>query len=279
MAQIGKMNLLTVSKEVDFGVYLDGENLGEILLPKKQVPEGVSIDDPVTVFIYHDSNDKLIATTTKPHAFAGDFAMLKVIDSNPVGTFFDWGLPKDLLMPYAEKRHRMEVGKTYLVRVFVDEESSRIAASALLEEFLDETSSELEAGQEVKLIIERKTEMGFRAIINEECLGMLYDSEIFKTLTIGDRVTGFIKQIRDDGKIDLWLQKQSYKQIDPLSQKVLDYLQTHDGIMYITDKSSPEMIKKTFHVSKGTFKKAIGSLYKSRKVSIEGDHIKLSKES
>jgi predicted RNA-binding protein (virulence factor B family) len=275
MIEIGRMNALRICKEVDFGVYLDGGDLGEILLPKKQIPDDANIDDMLNVFIYHDSNDRLIATTLKPYAMAGEFAILEVIDSNPVGTFFDWGLPKDLLMPFAEQKHRMVVGNRYLVRLFVDEETSRIAASALLGEFLDPIATGLEEKQEVDLIIEYPTDLGVRAIVNNRYWGMLYSDEIFQPLRCGDKLKGYIKQIRADGKLDIWLQKPGYKKIDALSQQILDHIKQHDGTILITDKSPPELIKKTFKTSKSSYKKAIGALYKAKLIVIENNTIRL----
>jgi uncharacterized protein len=275
MVEIGRMNALRVCKEVDFGVYLDGGDLGEILLPRKQVPNEINIDDILNVFIYHDSSDRLIANALKPYAMAGEFALLKVIDSNPVGTFFDWGLPKDLLMPFAEQKHRMVVGNRYLVRLFLDEETSRIAASALLGEFLDPIATGFEEKQEVDLIIEYPTDMGVRAIVNNQYWGMLYSDEIFQPIQCGDKLKGYIKQIRADGKLDIWLQKPGYKKIDALSQQILDYIEQHDGTIFITDKSPPELIKKTFKTSKSSYKKAIGALYKAKLIAIENNAIRL----
>ena len=276
MVEIGRMNALRICKEVDFGVYLDGGDLGEILLPRKQVPNEINIDDILNVFIYHDSSDRLIATTLKPYAMAGEFALLKVIDSNPIGTFFDWGLPKDLLMPFAEQKHRMVVGNHYLVRLFLDEETSRIAASALLGEFLDPIATSLEERQEVDLIIEYPTDMGVRAIVNNRYWGMLYSDEIFQPIHCGDKLKGYIKQIRADGKLDIWLQKPGYKKIDALSQQILNYIKQHDGAIFVTDKSPPELIKKTFKTSKSSYKKAIGALYKAKLIVIENNAIRLA---
>jgi len=275
MVEIGRMNALRVCKEVDFGVYLDGGDLGEILLPRKQVPNEINIDDILNVFIYHDSSYRLIANALKPYAMAGEFALLKVIDSNPVGTFFDWGIPKDLLMPFAEQKHRMVVGNRYLVRLFLDEETSRIAASALLGEFLDPIATGFEEKQEVDLIIEYPTDMGVRAIVNNQYWGMLYSDEIFQPIQCGDKLKGYIKQIRADGKLDIWLQKPGYKKIDALSQQILDYIEQHDGTIFITDKSPPELIKKTFKTSKSSYKKAIGALYKAKLIVIENNAIRL----
>jgi len=276
MAEIGKLNSLRVVKEVDFGLYLDGgEDHGEILIPKRYVPEGVKPEDIIEVFIYLDSEDRIIATTEKPYIMVGEFAMLKVVSVTRMGAFLDWGLPKDLLVPFREQKMDMEEGKYYIVTVYLDSDSKRLVASAKIEKFLDNVPADYQAGEEVDLLIVNSTDLGFNAIINNKHTGVLYKNEVFQPLRKGDKVKGYIKKIREDEKIDLILQKPGYQKVDDISMGIVDILKKHNGYLAITDKTDPDEIYKVFGVSKKTFKKAIGSLYKLRIISIEGDGIKL----
>ena len=225
MAIPGKLNTLNITKVVDFGVYLDGGQHGEILLPMKWVPEGTKPSDSLEVFVYFDSEDRLIATTQKPLAQVGEFTLLRAKAVNTVGAFMDWGLDKDLLVPYREQKARMVVDKFYLVYVFADPKSGRLAGSAKLEQFLDEDTTELEPGQEVDLIIWAKSDLGYKAIINNKFEGLLYDSEIFQELQRGERMKGFVIKAREDGKIDLSLFKPGYQKVDELSQKIIELLE------------------------------------------------------
>ncbi len=275
MAIPGKLNTLNITKVVDFGVYLDGGQHGEILLPMKWVPEGTKPSDSLEVFVYFDSEDRLIATTQKPFAQVGEFTLLRAKAVNTVGAFMDWGLDKDLLVPYREQKARMVVDKFYLVYVFADPKSGRLAGSAKLEQFLDEDTTELEPGQEVDLIIWAKSDLGYKAIIKNKFEGLLYDSEIFQELQRGERMKGFVIKAREDGKIDLSLFKPGYQKVDELSQKVIELLEQHRGFIGISDKSPAEEIYLMFGMSKKTFKKAIGTLYKQRIIAIEDKGIRL----
>lgn len=275
MIEIGKMNTLRIVKEVDFGLYLDGGVKGEILLPKRYVPEQYEIDGMLEVFIYTDSEDRLIATTEKPHAMVGDIAYLEVLAVNEIGAFLDWGLAKDLLVPFREQRTKMQVGESHIVAVYLDEESERIAASAKLDDFLETTSDDYEAGQEVLLQIWSKTPIGFKVIINDNHLGMLYKDEVFQNLERGQRMKGFIKKVREDKKIDLTLHKPGKDKIDDLADSILAKLKDEGGFLAVTDKSNPELIYNIFGESKKTFKKAIGGLYKKRLISLEEKGIRL----
>jgi predicted RNA-binding protein (virulence factor B family) len=275
MTGIGEVNTLTVVKELDQGVYLDGNELGEILLPRRYVPEDCKPGDSMEVFIYLDSEDLMIATTEKPYAMVGQFAFLKVVSVNPVGAFLDWGLPKDLLVPFREQKQKMEVGRSYLVFVYLDDKTTRIAASSKLDKFLDTHPADFEEGQEVGLFICETTEIGYKAIINDTHWGMLYKNEVFRQLTQGCRISGFIKKVRDDGKIDLCLQKPGYEKVDGISEKIIDTLIKQGGSIPVTDKSSPEIIYELFGISKKTYKKAVGSLYKKRRIIIGPGGIKL----
>lgn len=276
MAAIGLMNQLEVVKEVDFGVYLDGGEHGEILLPKRYVPENCKPGDVLDVFIYLDSEDRLVATNEKPFAMVGEFATLKVVSTTPVGAFMDWGLPKDLMVPFREQQFPMEEGRNYLVFLYVDDESQRIAASSKLDKFVDNLPVDYEEGEEVNLIIAGKTDLGYKAIIDNSHWGLLFKNEIFRPLKIGDKMPGYIKNIREDEKIDLMLQKPGYEKIDSIAQSVLDKLKAAGNFMPANDKTDPTLISKMFGISKKNFKKAIGSLYKQRLITIEEDGIRLA---
>ena len=274
MAIIGKLNKLKVIKQLNFGVYLDGEELGEILMPGRYVPENCKPDDMVEVFIYRDSEDCLIATTEKPFAMVGDFALLQVASVNAAGAFLDWGLPKELLVPFREQSIRMEEGNWYMVYIFLDAESNRIAASSKLNKFLDIIPRDYSIGQEVDLIICTQTEIGYKAIINNQHWGVLYKNEVMQPLSKGEHVKGYIKKIRDDEKIDLSLYRLGYNKVDDITKKIVDVLEKHDGFIEITDKSPAEEIAQIFGVSKKAYKMAIGALYKAKRISLEPNGIK-----
>lgn len=277
MAELGKINTLKVVRETENGLYLDGENLGEILMPQKFVTEQIQKEKEAIVFLYSDSEDRLVATTETPFAKVGEFAFLQVVTTSKFGAFLDWGLPKDLLVPFGEQKMKMEVGKYYLVYLYVDLLTNRIAASAKLQKFLDNTPPEYQTGQEVKLIIAEKTDLGYKAIVNAEHWGVLYENQIFKTLSIGEKTTGYINKIREDDKIDLLLEKPGYEKIDSISEKVLNLLNENRGFIALNDKSSPEMIQMMLGISKKNFKKAIGNLYKRRLIEFSSDGILLKK--
>ena len=276
MAEMGKLNKLTVVKELDFGVYLDGEELGEILLPRRHVPKSCKTGDSVEVFIYLDSEDRIIATTQKPYAMVGEFALLKVVSVNPVGAFLDWGLQKDLLVPFHEQKQKMKEGISYIVFVFLDDKSKRIAASSKLDTFLDNLPVPFQVGQEVELFICERTEIGYKAIINSAHWGVLYKNEVFQTLKKGQQLKGFIKKIRVDKKIDLCLHKPGYEKVDDVAKKIIDSLKEQGGFIPVTDKSRQDIIYGLFGVSKKTYKKAIGALYRKRLITLEDNGIKLS---
>lgn len=275
MTEIGKINKLKILREVDFGVYLDGEDYGEILMPKKYLPENYKVDDFVDVFVYLDSEDRIVATTEKPYAMVEEFAFLKVVAVNEFGAFLDWGLIKDLLVPFNQQKQKMEEGESYLVYIYLDEKSERIAASSKLDKFLDKQPPDFQEGQEVDLIICNKTNIGYKAIVNNTHWGVIYKNEVFQTLSKGQKTKGYIKKIREDNKIDLNLYKQGYEKVDDSLNKILNILKEHDGFISITDKSSPEIIYEMFGLSKKTYKKIIGSLYKKRLILIEKNGIKL----
>jgi len=276
MAEIGKLNELKVVKELDFGIYLDGGEHGEILMPKRYVPEGCKPEDIIQAFIYRDSEDRLIATTEKPFAMVGDFALLKAVSVTTVGAFFDWGLSKDLLVPYREQSHAIEIGKKYVVYVYLDTESQRIAASTKIDRFLDNLPPVFKPDEEVSLFLVSKTELGYKAIINNTHTGIIYKNEVFQSLKQGQLIKGYIKKIREDHKIDLYIQKNGPVLREELTTKILAYLKENGGAMDITDKSDPKVIYKQFEVSKKIFKVAIGTLYKQRLILIEENLIRLA---
>ena len=275
MAEIGKYNSLKVIKEVDFGVYLDGEKEGEILMPIRYVPANCQVGDFVDVFLYLDSEDRPIATTETPFAQVGEFTMLRVKSVNKIGTFLDWGIMKDLLVPFREQKVTMTEGRSYLVFIYVDEESNRIVASAKLGKFLDKSIPDYTVGQEVNLVIESETDLGYKAIINNSHWGILYENEVFEQLAKGLKIKGYIKKIRPDNKIDLSLHPLGYEKVDPLTQMILDELKKEGGFIAVSDKSEAEEVYRVFGISKKSFKQAIGALYKRRIISISPDGIRL----
>lgn len=277
MATPGKYNTLSIVKIVDFGVYLDGGDLGEILLPMKWVPEGCKPDDEIEVFLYFDSEDRLIATTMKPIAVVGEFALLTAKAVNEIGAFLDWGLEKDLLVPYREQNAKMVEGRSYLVYIYSDPQGGRIAASARLERFINLEPADYKPLQEVDLLLWRTTDIGYMAIINNKHEGMLYASDVFEDLERGQRVKGYIAKVREDGKIDLTLTKPGYDKIDEMAERILELLRDNKGYMDLNDKSPAEEIYLMCGMSKKNFKKSIGALYKQKLIDIEEGGIRLVK--
>ena len=269
MVRIGAFNSLIVNKIVDFGVYLDGDSLGDILLPKKSAPDNCQVDDQLDVFIYLDSEDRIIATTKTPYAQVGEFANLEVVAVNKVGAFLDWGLEKDLLVPFNEQKQRLEVGKRYLVFIYIDRIDRRITASAKIDKFLDQVTPNYQQGQQVSLMIAGRSDLGFKAIINNTHWGVIYKDEVFEYLSVGSKKQGFIKQVRPDGKIDLTLAKPAGSQRDELSHRILKELDKLGGYLAISDKSPPEVIYKKFKVSKRIYKQTLGGLFKQGLITIE----------
>ena len=276
MAEVGKFNKLQVVKEVDFGVYLDGGELDTILLPQRYVPEGCEIGDWVEVFLYFDSEDLLIATTETPKVEVGRCEMLKVIDINNAGAFMDWGLPKDLLVPYSEQHKPMEVGYSYVVYVFHDQDSDRIAASTRLQDHLAEESVWIKPRQSVDLLIAGRTDLGYKAVINDQYLGLIFRDDAFRPLKIGERLPGFVKNIRADGKIDLLISQGTLQGDHDLGEQIIEKLRASGGISTLTDKSDPDEIYRQFKVSKKKYKQALGTLYKSRRITLAPNQIKLA---
>lgn len=273
--KLGDFNSLRVVKRVDFGIYLDGGEEGEILLPTRYVPEEVSIGDELEVFIYLDQDERLIATTEKPLAKVGDFAYLEVKWVNEYGAFLGWGLMKDLFCPFREQKKRMVLGQSYIIHVHIDEESYRIVASAKVERYLSEEHPHYRHGDEVDLLIWQKTDLGFKVIVDNQYQGLVYDSQIFRELHGGDRLRGYVSAVRPDGKVDIALQKHGRAQTLDFSERLHEYLFEHDGYCPFTDKSDAEAIYSEFHVSKKVFKRAVGDLYKRRLITLAPDGIEL----
>lgn len=275
MVQVGQYNLLEIVKEVDFGVFLDGGDIGNILLPKRYVPSGCEIGDELEVFIYLDSEDEIIATTEQPFAQVGQCAYLKVTDVNQMGAFLDWGLPKDLLVPFNEQHKPMELGKSYVVTLYLDEHSQRIVASSRLSRHLYEESRFFSPQQPVKLLICGRSDMGYKAVVNGTHLALLFKDDAFKPLKYGQKVDGYIKDIRQDHKINVSLQLPPIQQREQLTEQIIDHLKDNNGSSTLTDKSAPDAIYHQFNVSKKAYKKAIGSLYKAKRINIAADKITL----
>ena len=275
MVTIGTFNSLQVVKQVDFGVYLDGDDFDSILLPKRYVPVNSEIGDWIDVFLYFDSDDLLIATTEKPKVEVGCCEMLRVVDINNAGAFMDWGLSKDLLVPYNEQQKPMEVGFSYVVYVFHDEQSDRIAASTKLSHHLDEHPVWLKPQQQVSLQIASRTELGYKAIIDNRYLGLIFRGDAFRPLKIGERLPGFVKTIRNDGKVDLLISQATLQGDHYLSEQIIQFLIEQGGSSDLTDKSSPDDIYRLFKVSKKKYKQALGNLYKSKKIRITNKSITL----
>ena len=279
--KVGRMNVLEVVKRLPFGAYLSpgsnkkGFDREEILLPKRYEPEDCKVGDLLKVFIYFDSEDRIIATNETPLAQVDECAYLKVVDVNKVGAFLDIGLMKDLFVPFAEQETRMQLGESYVVYVYLDEHSGRMMASSKLDKFLLETSHYHKEGQEVDLLIYAETDLGYKAVMGTNYLGLLYTNEIFQPLKLGDRVKGYIKGVRSDKKIDLTLQLPSEKTRSDLANQILEYIKEQGGSALITDKSPPEIIYQEFKVSKKAYKKALGALYKRKMILIEKNKISL----
>jgi predicted RNA-binding protein (virulence factor B family) len=277
MIKIGQINSLEVTKTADFGVFLDGDDYGSVMLPNKYVPEGTNVGDHIDVFLYFDSESQLAATIDKPIAQVGEGGLMQVEGVSSTGAFVNWGIKeKDLLIPFSEQRARFTAGQNILVYVYTDKASGRIVGTTKFNKWLDKTPANYEVNEEVNLIIAERSQLGYKAIVNGEHWGMIFPSDVFGKLFIGKKLKGYIKQIREDGKIDLALQKVGVAKMDDLSSKILELLEKKGGFLPLNDKSTPEAIFAAFRTSKGTFKKTIGGLYKQGKLVIEKDGIRLA---
>ena len=280
MIEIGKYNTLTILRDTKVGLFLgnpteDPEGIHDILLPNKYVPREFEIGDEMTVFVYLDHEERPVATTLEPYIFLNEFALLRVNYTNQVGAFMDWGMEKDILVPFKEQARPMEKGKRYLVYLYMDEKTNRLVASSKLNQFLNNDEISVEVGEEVDLIVSHITDLGINVIINEKHKGLLYKNEVYDDLRTGDRIVGFIKTIRPDGKIDVSTRKLGFEGIEPNAQIILDELKASRGFLRLNDDSHPEDIKTVLKMSKKTFKKAIGLLYKQKLIEIKDDGIYL----
>ena len=273
---LGKYNQLEVVKQVDFGVYLNGGDDGEILLPSRYVPEGCKPGDMLNVFIYLDNEERLIATTLQPKVQVGEFACLEVAWVNEYGAFLDWGLMKDLFVPFREQKQKMQKGHRYVVHAHVDEDSYRIMASAKVERYLSKEMPPYQPGEEVEVMVWQRTDLGYKVIVDNQFSGLVYQREIFKALEPGMKMSAYIRQVREDGKIDLTLQKDGLQKVGDFAEVLLQYIKDHDGCTPLNDKSAAEDIYDAFEVSKKTFKKAVGDLYKKRLIVLVEDGIRLA---
>ncbi len=274
--RLGDYATLVVVKQTDFGIYLDGGEAGEILLPARYVPAGVAVGDSVEVFIYLDQEERIIATTEHPRAKVGDFAFLEVNWVNEYGAFLNWELMKDLFCPFREQKKKMEKGQSYIVYVYVDEQTFRIAATAKIDKFLSKDPSALAEGQEVDLLVWQKTELGFKVIIDNRYAGLVYADQVFAPIRTGDRLKGYIQKVRADGKVDVALQQSGQRGMRDFADELLDYLRRHDGRCPYSDDSDAQAIHDEFHVSKKVFKKAVGNLYRRRLITIHPSELRLA---
>lgn len=274
MVEVGKYNSMEVARQVEFGVYLRKGDV-EVLMPNKWVPGGTRIGDTLDVFVFRDSDDRLIATTVRPFAIADTFAFLEVKDVNSFGAFLDWGMDKDLLVPFREQAFRMEPGLSYVVYVYADLVTDRLVASTKLNRFFEKQDIRLESGDVVDLLIYAETNLGYNAVINNLYSGLIYKNELFENIRIGDQMKGYVKTVREDHKIDLSLQKSGFELVDDVKWKLLQELKDRNGFLPLTDNSSPEEIRKVLPISKKAFKKAVGALYKERLVVLEEKGVRL----
>ncbi len=275
MARIGEINKLTIKRVLDYGAQLDGGELGDILLTKKNVPEKCKPGDEVEVFVYVDMEGRLRATTEMPFATVGQFAKLRVVANAAAGAFLDWGLKKDLLVPKREQLAEMKQGKSYVVYLFLDEKTNRITGSSKLDQFLDFMPPDYDEGDEVDLIIYDQTDLGYKAVVSNSHVGLVYKNEVFQPIHIGQELKGYIKKVRDDFKVDVSLQQSGYQKVDDISQNILTTIKDRGGRIDLTDKSPPEEIYSMFGISKKVFKKAVGALYKRRLITMGINGIKL----
>lgn len=273
--ELGKYNTLTAARYTSVGLFLEDEEGDDVLLPMKWVPKNVTEGEEVEVFIYLDSEERPIATTLKPKAVVGEFAYLQAKQVSRVGAFMDWGLEKDLFVPFLEQEKRMEPNHWYVVYLYVDKMTERIAASARIENYVKKNPKDLRVDQEVDLLIANQTPLGYKVIIDNQFLGLIYENEIFQEVSTGDKTKGYIKNIREDGKVDVRLQKAGFENIEPNAQRILEVLKSENGFLNLHDKSDPDQISERLQMSKKTFKKAIGTLYRQKLISMEEGGIRL----
>ncbi len=274
MVNVGQYNTLKVIKAVDFGMYLDGGE-DEILLPKRYVPKDLKVDDEITVFIYHDNEGRLVATTDKPYAVVGEIAMMEVADVNSAGAFVKWGIMKDVFVPISHQERRMKVGDKRLIRLFIDEKTGRVTGTEKIDKYLSNYELTVKENDPVDLVVYQKTDIGYKVIINSKHMGLMHFNEVFKELETGDKLKGFIKHIRPDNKIDVSPGTKGYTRVPAEEERILSLLRENSGYLPYNDKSTPEDIYAFFGMSKKTFKMTLGALYKKRLVSFTQTGTKL----
>lgn len=275
MITLGEYNLLRIDRILDQGAYLVDEEENDVLLPNKYMAENAQVDDEVEVFVYNDSEDRLIATNLTPKFTLNEFAFLQVKDVNRFGAFLDWGLEKEIMVPFSEQNQRMEVDRWYVVRLLLDEKTNRLVASNKLNKFLETDFISVEVDEEVEVIVIERSDLGYTVIINHVHKGLIFANETFRELNVGETQKAYVKNIREDGKIDISLQKQGYVNVEPNAKRILEMLKENEGFLALTDKSQPEDIYSQLHISKKIFKKAIGSLYKSKLIRLDKEGIYL----
>jgi uncharacterized protein len=275
MSYLGTTQTLFVKEVSNEGAYLDGHELGEVFLPKQEIKHELEAGDSINVFIFLDNANLPTATLKKPHAQVGEYALLRVKEINSIGAFLDWGLEKDVLAPFNEQKPRMQEGHSYLVRLYLDNASKRICASTNFNRFLSKDEPNYTHLQEVNLIVAGKTDIGYKVLIEEAHFGVVFYNMVFKSLFVGQKLTGFIQKVRDDGKIDVVLEKPGMAKVSNLSETILEKLKAEGGVIALGDKSDPETIKKIFSTSKANYKKAIGGLFKQGLIDIEAKSIRL----
>ena len=274
MIQLGRMNSLPIIKLDEKGAWLDADDLGQVFVPQSQLPEAIKVGSTLAIFPYLDGDSELVISVDKPLAQVGEFAGMKVISASRIGAFLDWGLKKDLFVPANEQAKPMQTGHTYVVYVYLDRES-RPTATSRLDHYLSIEMPRYEPWEEVDLLICEQTDLGYKVIVNKKFWGLIFYNEIFTTIKIGQRTKGYIKKIHEDGKLDVTLNKPGLARKDDAGEKILARLQKQGGFLPVGDKSSPELIYSQFSMSKGTFKKAIGGLFKQGLITIESDGIRL----
>lgn len=275
MIKIGEYNTLKILRDTDPGLFLGDDEDNDVLLPNKYVPEQFEIGDEITVFVYLDHEERLVATTLKPHIKPDEFALLRCNYTNQFGAFLDWNLEKDLFCPFKEQAFKMRKGDWYLVFCYIDKETDRLVASSKTNSFLSNKELTVDQFEEVDLIVSHPSEIGMNVIVNEKHLGLVYQDDIFKEISVGDRLKGIVKKVRSDNKLDISLTQVGYRNIEPNAQVILKELEDNNGFLDLTDKSDPEHIKDLLQMSKKAFKKAIGSLYKQRIIALKDDGIQL----
>ncbi len=277
MLHLGVFNELTILRFTSVGAYLGDDEDNDVLLPTKYIPQGAELGDTISVFLYLDSEDRIIATTLKPLLELHEFGLLKVNQVSHFGAFLEWGIEKDLFVPFKEQHLKMEEGKSYIVYLYLDKATNRLVASSRIKRFLEFEVVRVNEGDEVDLLIHSTTELGKNVIVNDTYSGLIYKNDIIRTLRFGEKCKGYVTKVRDDGKLDIALEKPGFEKLELNSQRLLDIIKSNDGKLYLTDKSDPDRIREEVGMSKKTFKAAVGILYKLRMIQLKEDHIAIQK--